>query len=172
MMRKKTLIIIGIVFLLLCGSVFVFMKFEYNEKIKIAIYPEGMYNESYCFELTPTGKLLVEKGVRKGDELTQRSFIQSENPNIKNVIFEYQKEDIRISNDATNKIYSCINEIYEEENIVDLKQLMDIWNIQILYRGKLIKQNLHTEDTLPQINDLVYELIAISPIKIDLHDFA
>lgn len=171
-MKKKVFIIIGIFFLMICSSIFAFMKFEDNERIKIAIYPSGVYNESYCFELTPTGKLLVEKGIRTGDELTQSHFIQSESPNKMNIIFEYQKESTRLNSGVTDRIYALLNEINEEPNLTFSNSIMDNWDIQVLYKGKLIKQNLEMEYTLPQINDLVNELISVSPIEIDLHGFA
>lgn len=172
-MKKKVLIIIVIAFLIICG-IFAFMKFQNNERIKIAVHPVGAYSESYYFELKPSGKLLVEKGTRTGDELTQGSFIQSKNPykNKKNIIFEYQKENTRLNDNITNKIYVLVNEIYEEQNITFSNSITDIWDIQILYKDKLIKQNLEMEYTLPQINELVNELISVSPIEVDLHEFA
>lgn len=169
---KKMLAIIGIAFLILCISIVIFIKIPNNERIKIAIYPSGVYNESYYFELTPSGKLIVENGVRTGDELTQVPFIQSKYSNKKNIIFEYQKEIIRLNSDMADKIYALVNEINQEKNITFSTSIIDNWNIQILYKGKLIKQNLYSENTLLQINELVNELISVSPIEVDLHEFA
>lgn len=173
-MKKKLSIIVGIVIFILCFSIFSFVNYEYNETIKIAIYPEGMYSESYYFELTPTGNILVEKGARTCDELTQSPFIQSENPykGKKNMMFEYEKEKTHIAADITKKIYALVNDIYKEENIITFKSLTDGWDIQILYKGNLIKQNLDTEYTLPQINELVNVLELISPVEVDLRGFA
>lgn len=175
-MKKLILkvILISVIILMLIIVVFSFIKLKNNDTIKIAIYPSGGgLSETYYFEIKSNGKILVEKGDRTSNDLSKSNFMQRENPykDEKNVIYDFESEKKRLSETEIDKIYDLVNKIYET-NIPNFEGLIyDSWNIQILYQGETLIQNCYDQD-YPQIHELIDELMLMSPITINLRDFA
>lgn len=177
---KKTkifrFIVIFVFIFILSIVVFYFVELKNNELIKIAVYPSsGGLSETYYFEIKSNGELLVEKGDRTGDDLTQNPFMERKNPyKDKNTIYDFQSKKIRLTEPELKKIYILTSDIvntFYAENIPDVGVIFDSWSIQILYQGKTIVQDCFNED-VSQIQELVNELISVSPIEVDLHNFS
>lgn len=144
------------------------LKTMNEETIKIAIYPTGVLSDTYYFEIKPNGKLLVETGVRTDDNLARTPFIQRENPYLyinANAVYDYRSEKSRIEKYKYKEIYNLVNQIYQS-NIPNTGEIIDNWNIQILYKGDTVLQTVYCN--IPQVQWLVDELISVSPIEIYL----
>lgn len=165
------MILIILIFIIL---VFVILRINISKQIRIAIYPSsGGYAETYYFRLSSSRKLLTEKGERKGNDLTEKQFIQNKNPykNNESIVFDFQSEYKYLSNEMVEKIYSIVDEIYKKECVDDVEKRYDSWTVQILYKGRTIKQDYFDND-IPQIGELIDELISLSPIYVDLRGFS
>jgi len=132
-----------------------------NKEIIIAIYPTGTTSETYYFSLNANSEFIAEKGTRVENDITHIPF------------FKYidKSEKIFLSSSEFSNIIDLVNKAYEcdlgiNESIVD-----DSWDVQILYKNKIIKQN-YWFDIPPQIKDLVDTFINVSPIEVDLHGWA
>ncbi len=136
-----------------------------NEQIRIAIYPSGGLSETYYFVLNTDGELIVEEGTRVGDDLTQNPFIT------KDGIYDYKSAEKQLSSSEINAIIDLANKAYESDFDESDVIVMDSWDVQILYKGKVIKQNYYYGIS-PQIKALVDEFIKISPIEVELRGFA
>ena len=136
-----------------------------NEQIRIAIYPSGGLSETYYFVLNTDGELIVEEGTRVGDDLTKNPFI------IKDGIYDYKSTEKQLSSSEINAIIDLANKAYESDFDESDVIVMDSWDVQILYKGKVIKQNYYYGIS-PQIKALVDEFIKISPIEVELRGFA
>ena len=136
-----------------------------NEQIKVAIYPTGGLSETYYFVLNAGGELTVEEGTRVGDDMTQGPFI------IKDGIYDYRSEKKQLLPSEISEIIDLASRAYESDSGVSDVVVDDSWDVQILYEGKIIKQN-YWHDISPQVKELVDEFIKISPIEVDLRGFA
>lgn len=142
------------------------MELKDNEQIKIAIYPSsGGLSETYYFVLNADGELTVEEGTRVGDDMTQSPFI------IKDRFYAYKSEKKQLSSSEIGVIADLANKVYECGFGISDELIHDSWDVQILYKGKVIKQN-YWHEISPQVKELVDEFIKISPIKVDLREFS
>lgn len=170
---KKTklfgLIIVVALLLAIGAAVWHYVRVMNDEKIRIAIYPSsGGFFETHYFEIKPNGRLLVEKGYATGDDLTQNPYMIRENP-YKYATYDFQSEKKWLTSDETDKIYVLVNELYIKD-IPEVGEIFDSWTIQILYKGKTIKQDAYYE--MPQLQELIGILTSVSPVEVDLRDFA
>ena len=129
---------------------------------RIAIFPSsGGRTETYFFEFDSSGKLLIEKGMRHSDDITQIPYMKK--------VDEHTVTEL--STTELNEIISLIKEICDKSNANDYRKVYDCWDIQILYKGKVVQQNRSFSE-LSEISDLINKLSEISPIEIDLRGFA
>ena len=136
-----------------------------NEQIRIALYPSGGLSETYYFVLNTDGKLTAEEGTRVGDDMTQSPFI------IKDGIYDYKSAKKQLSSSEINVIIDLVNKAYESDFEESDVIVMDSWDVQILYKGKIIKQNYYLGNS-PQVKELVDEFIKMSPIEVELRGLA
>ena len=133
-----------------------------NEQIRLALYPSsGGLSETYYFVLNTDGKLTAEEGTRVGDDMTQSPFI------IKDGIYDYKSAEKQLSSSEINVIIDLVNKTYESDFDESDVIVMDSWDVQILYKGKIIKQNYYLGNS-PQVKELVDEFIKMSPIELSL----
>jgi len=133
---------------------------------RIVIFPSsGGFSETYFFEFDSSGKLLIEKGTRRGDDITQVSYMRKGNK------YECENAVIDLSTSELKEMTSLIKGICDKSNANNYEKAYDSWDIQILYKGKIVQQNCFYSD-FPEITDLLNKLSKISPIKIELRDFA
>lgn len=137
-----------------------------NEQIRLALYPSsGGLSETYYFVLNTDGKLTAEEGTRVGDDMTQSPFI------IKDGIYDYKSAEKQLSSSEINVIIDLVNKAYESDFDESDVIVMDSWDVQILYKGKIIKQNYYLGNS-PQVKELVDEFIKMSPIEVELRGLA
>lgn len=137
-----------------------------NEQIRLALYPSsGGLSETYYFVLNTDGKLTAEEGTRVGDDMTQSPFI------IKDGIYDYKSAEKQLSSSEINVIIDLVNKTYESDFDESDVIVMDSWDVQILYKGKIIKQNYYLGNS-PQVKELVDEFIKMSPIEVELRGLA
>ena len=141
------------------------MELNANEQIKIAIYPTGMRSETYYFVLNADGGLIVEKGTRVADDITQSPFI------IKDSVYDYGTEQKQLSFSEISVIIDLASKVYEGDFNTEDRIIRDSWEVQILYKNKVIKQN-YWVDIAPEVKELVDEFINVSPIEVNLREFA
>ena len=132
-----------------------------NEQIKVAIYPTGTLSESYCFVLNTDGELIVEKGTRQGDDITQNPFIKDSK--------ETKKK--KLSSSEISEIVDIANEIYKTNYRGINEMIDDSWEIQILYQKKVVRQD-YWHNISPEVKEFIDEFIKISPIVVDLHGWS
>lgn len=137
-----------------------------NEQIRLALYPSsGGLSETYYFVLNTDGKLTAEEGTRVGDDMTQSPFI------IKDGIYDYKSAEKQLSSSEINVIIDLVDKAYESDFDESDVIVMDSWDVQILYKGKIIKQNYYLGNS-PQVKELVDEFIKMSPIEVELRGLA
>ena len=109
-----------------------------NEQSRLALYPSsGGLSETYYFVLNTDGKLTAEEGTRVGDDMTQSPFI------IKDGIYDYKSAEKQLSSSEINVIIDLVNKTYESDFEESDVIVMDSWDVQILYKGKIIQQNYY-----------------------------
>ena len=139
------------------------MDLKIDEQIKIAIYPTGMRSETYYFVLNVDGELSVEEGTRVGDDITQNPFIIKDSG--------YKSEKKQLTTSENDVIIDLVSKVYEGGFGISDIEIEDSWDIQILYKGKVVKQN-YWHNVSPEVKEVVDKFINISPIKVELRGFA
>lgn len=146
------------VFLISIMAFFIIVRMNTPQEIELAIYPTAIAEESYYFKLTDNGELLVKKGERISDNLTNNPFI--------GVIDISDKKNI-----STNEVASIF---FDVKNICDKRYsqdslMTDTWYIQILYNKKMVGQNY--PELSSDVKMLVDKFIEISPIHVNIHSW-
>jgi len=132
-----------------------------TSQVIFAIFPTGTLSESYCFTVNADGELTIEKGTRNGRDIAESSFIEK---------CEASKH-IQLAQSDINIIFDLVGKIYASDFDTGDAVLKDSWEVQILYKDKIIKQN-YWGDSSPEMKELVDAFIIISPIEVDLHGWS
>ena len=137
-----------------------------SARIKVAIFPSsGGRSETYLFELNTNGELVAEYGTRNEDDITQKTYI------VKDSVYAYKTEQKLLSSSNISKITDLANKVYEGKYSTNDVMVEDSWEVQMFYNGRVIKQD-YWSNISPQLKELVDEVINVSPIDVDLHEWS
>jgi len=156
---KNIILIFALSILTSCTSENLYVKSSNNEQIiKFTIYPTGTFRESYYFTLNSNGELVTEKGTRVTDDVTEYPFLET--------CDESSTKELTVA--ETNTVFQLANEIYDGNCISADSVAKDSWDVQIFYKGKVVRQNWH--EVSLEVKKLMDIFIELSPIEVDFHD--
>jgi len=162
-MKMRWIIICCFVLLIGGGifTVFTQLKQDTNDIMQFTIYPTGTSEETYYFVLNQDGILKCSVGSRKNDNIKQRDYLIRTVDSAEILLDEH---NMQVLIDVANQLE--ISGFNEEKRVVK-----DSWDVAFLYKGKFYEMNWHMNNSeiLRKLADIIIEL---SPIPVDLHDWA
>ena len=137
-----------------------------NVVIRVIVFPTGAGMENYCF--TVNENLLLESSFGSGwnENLRRKQYLDD---------VDIQQET-QLTEEEMQRILQLANQLEEIGNgseIVfpkyDLR--FDTWDAGVLYQGKA-HYSCYSVNEVPVLNELVDEMIQLTPIPVDLRGFA
>lgn len=128
--------------------------------VKLAIFPIGMGNDTYLFDLNSNGILDVKTGNRNSEYISDTNFIEAtENKNKK------------LSEVEIESVTKVVTEIDNDKTVLEKALKKGGWEVIILIDNEKYNFNYGDYDDI-SYGKLVKLLIQYSPLKVDIHSWS
>lgn len=155
MVRK--IIIIALIISSVLGLYWILSE-KKNMSIKIAIYPSGSDEEAYYFEINDN-KLYCALGTRFGNDMQIEPFLEK--------VDEEQEKNLRA--EEIQRVIGIANELGGDDLRNPDIVRTDSWEVMVYFENRVYRNYYGSSKHL---DELVNEMMRISPIELKLRSFA